>query len=641
MVTTRQTGAADGAGPQGPGSEIPALSAIGEGSPLVGPSRAQLLAALARWGTHLLRDPILLAARGSSILAEDLRILAGASTVEPETKDKRFSDDAWSRFAWRRLEQAYLSRRAALLATADEVDLDPKSAERARFALMQIAEALAPTNYLPTNPAALRRLRETGGRSLVDGARHFASDALHNGGLPSQVDARPFQVGRTLAVTPGAVVERTDQYELLQYRPSTPTVHRRPVVVVSPQINKYYFLDIAPGRSFVEHAVARGLQVFMMSWRSVTAECRNWSVDTYVAACQQAIETSCEITGSEDALSIGFCSGGMTQAMLLAHLAAVSRPLVAASALAVAMIDTEAMSALNAFLTKRSAAASVARSRRKGVLPGRDLAKAFAWLRPNDLVWNYWVHNYLLGETPPAFDVLAWNADTTDLPAELHAGMIQLMMDNALMRPGAMQVLGTPVDLSKVTSDLYLVGAVADHLVPWESVYAGTRVHGGDSRFVLSNSGHIQALINPPGNPKASYFVGDVYPPSASEWLHLAERRTGSWWSDWAAWTIERAGEERRSPRRLGSRLHPVLEPAPGTYVLAGRHATGPQPGGGEGGETAVPAVNGAPTPLRHGPRRAPIAPGGAGQRPGPPHSNANGKAADRLSAPPSVAAGS
>ena len=573
MATTQRSTGVDAAPdrtvPGHPTEHEPAVSSMHGANPFVGLSRAQAVAALARWVRHLVKDPLLVAARASAVVTEDLRIAAGVSEVRPEPRDRRFVDDAWSGPVWHRLEQAYLSRREALLGTVDEMDLDPKSAQRARFVLMQLAEAAAPTNSFLSNPAALQRARQTKGRSLIDGARHFSRDLLHNGGLPSQVDSRPFRVGETVATTPGAVVERAEQYELLQYRPSTEQVRCRPLVVISPQINRYYFLDIAPGRSFVEHAVAQGLQVFMISWRNATPDCRHWSFDTYIAACRQAIETACEITGSDDALSMGFCAGGLTQAALVSYLAAIGSPLVAASSLAVAMIDTEATSTLNVFLTERSAAASIAASRRKGVLSGRELARSFAWVRPNDLVWNYWVSNYLMGETPPAFDVLAWNSDSTNLPAEFHADMVRLMLDNPFMHPGKLQVLGTPVDLSAVATDLYLVGAVNDHLVPWESMYAATQVHGGASRFVLSNSGHIQALINPPDNPKASYFVADRHPAAADEWLRIAERRPGSWWTDWAEWSSERAGEKRRAPRRLGSRAHPVIEPAPGSYVRA------------------------------------------------------------------------
>jgi polyhydroxyalkanoate synthase len=470
---------------------------------------------------------------------------------------------------WRRVAQAYLVAREELLGTVDDLDLDEKSADRARFALMQVTEAAAPSNNLLTNPTALKRAADTRGQSLVDGVRHLAHDLRHNGGMPSQVDTRPFEVGRTLALSPGGVVERTELYELLQYEPTTPRVRRRPVVIIPPQVNKYYFLDLVPGRSFIEHAVAQGLQVFVLSWRNPGPDQRDWSLETYVSACLQAVETTTAITRSPDVTVVGFCAGGITQSLMLGHLAAVGEPLVHASTLAVTSVDSEAKSVMNMFVSERTAASSIERSRRKGILEGRSLSRVFAWVRPNDLVWNYVVSNYLMGQNPPAFDVLAWNGDSTNLPAALHAEFVHLGLENGLMHPNRAEVLGTPIDLSKVTTDLYVVGAMTDHLVPWEAAYAATQVYGGDSRFVLSNSGHIQALINPPGNPKASFFASDEHPPSPEEWLAGATRETGSWWTDWAAWTIARSGTERSAPSELGDRDHPVLAPAPGTYVKA------------------------------------------------------------------------
>jgi polyhydroxyalkanoate synthase len=395
----------------------------------------------------------------------------------------------------------------------------------------------------------------------------MVSDWRHNGGMPSQVDTRPFIVGGNLAVTPGAVVHRTPVFELIQYEPATDSVRERPVLIVPPQVNKFYFLDLAPGRSFIQHGVTQGLQMFVMSWRNPTPAERDWSLDTYVDACLEAAEVACAIAGTPDLNMVGFCAGGITQSLLLGHLAATGRDLVSSSALAVTTIDTEAKSTMNMFATRRSVEAAIAQSRRKGMLSGRDLARVFAWVRPNDLVWNYWVSNYLMGEDPPAFDVLAWNSDSTNLPAALHAEFVRLFMDNALLQPGQLSVLGTPIDLSKVTTDLYVVGATTDHLVPWQAAYVATQAYGGRSRYVLSNSGHIQALVNPPGNPKASFLTSDDTPPDVEVWLKGATRHIGSWWTDWAQWTTERAGEQRPAPTRLGSVRHPPLDPAPGTYV--------------------------------------------------------------------------
>lgn len=474
------------------GGEQPAINAIQGANPFVGLNARQVGGALARWGSRLLREPAVVASTGLAVAAEDLRILTGASEIAPDPKDRRFSDPAWSRPVWKRIAQSYLSRRKALLETVENLEMDEKSRERARFALMQLTEAAAPTNNLLTNPTAIKTMVETRGRSLANGARNLAWDLRHNGGLPSQVDTRPFEVGRTLALSPGGVVQRRDRYELLQYEPTTAQVRRRPLVIIPPQINKFYFLDLAPGRSFIEHAVGQGLQVFTISWRNAGPEQRDWSLDDYVSACLEAIEAACAITGSEDANVIGFCAGGITQSLLLGHLAASGRSLVNASTLAVTTVDTTAKSVMNVFVTERTMAASIAKSGRKGVLESSQLNRVFAWVRPNDLVWNYWVSNYLLGQSPPAFDILAWNGDSTNLPAVLHAEFVKLMVDNALVHPNTVEVLGTPIDLSQVKTDLYVVGAATDHIVPWEAAYVATQAYGGESRFVLSNSGHIQ-----------------------------------------------------------------------------------------------------------------------------------------------------
>ncbi len=548
-------------------NEHSATDSIKGANPFVGLTTRQVASAFGRWAGHMAQRPKVIASTVVDLATTQRRILAGSSGIEPDAKDKRFADPLWDGAVWGRVTRSYLATRKTLLSTVDELDLDEKSADRARFALMQIAEAAAPSNNLLTNPVALRRAIDTRGDSLVKGARHFAWDVRHNGAMPSQVDTRPFEVGRTLALTPGSVVHRTEMFELLHYAPTTPQVHARPTVVIPPQVNKFYFLDLAPGRSFVEHAVAEGLQMFMISWRNPGPDQRDWSLESYVEACLEAVEVVTAITRSPDVNVIGFCAGGITQSVMLAHLAATAQTQVNACGLAVTTIDTHAKSVMNMFVSERTATNAIDKSQRAGILEGRSLARVFAWVRPNDLIWNYWVSNYLLGKSPPAFDVLAWNSDSTNLPAALHADLIQIFVDNSLMHPGMLEVLGTPVDLRKVTADLYVVAAATDHLVPWQAAYGAKRSFGGETRFVLSNSGHIQALINPPDNPKASYYVNDEYPPDPQAWLAGATSHAGSWWTDWASWSKDRSGPLKRSPRVLGNKGHAPLDPAPGTYV--------------------------------------------------------------------------
>ena len=324
---------------------------------------------------------------------------------------------------------------------------------------------------------------------------------------------RPFTVGGNLANTPGEVVHRAEVFELIQYAPAGTRVYARPLVAIPPQINKFYISDLAPGRSLIEHAVAAGVPYFAVSWRNPTAAQRDWNLDTYVAACKEAIEVACEITGSPDANVVGMCAGAITMACLLGHLAETGEPLVHSATFLVAGLDTAQESQVGMLGSRAAVEASRVRSQRAGYLDGNDLAKVFAWLRPNELVWNYWVNNYLMGQNPPAFDILYWNADTTRLPAGLHSDFLDLFVSNGLVE-GTLTVLDTPVDLGKVDVDAYVVAGSTDHIVPWQTAYRTTQLLGGESEFVLSSSGHIQAIVNPPGNPKASFFTGDGPAPS-------------------------------------------------------------------------------------------------------------------------------
>ncbi len=537
-------------------------------NPLVGLNRQQVAAALGRLAQRAAVEPGVVTANVLEALGELIKVVVGRSDVAPDPRDKRFAHPAWrANPIYHRLVQAYLIETKALLEVVDEVELDPKSRERARFSVMLLTEAAAPTNALVGNPSALAKAVETRGRSLLSGLRHWAYDVRHNGGMPSTVDTRPFTVGGNLAVTPGEVVHRSEVFELIQYTPAGKDVYARPLVAIPPQINKYYISDLAPGRSLIEHMVGAGVPYFAVSWRNPTDAQRDWNLDTYVAACKEAIEVACEITGSPDANVVGMCAGAITMACMLGHLAATGEHLVNAATFMVAGLDTAEESQIGMLASRPAVEASRLRSQRAGYLDGEDLAKVFAWLRPNELVWNYWVNNYLMGQNPPAFDILYWNADTTRLPAGLHSDFLDLFVSNGLV-DGTLTVLGTPVDLGKVDIDAYVVAGSTDHIVPWRTAYRTTQLLGGESQFVLSSSGHIQAIVNPPGNPKASFFTGEgAPPPEADEWLERADKHGGSWWDHWTAWLATRSGDRVAAPKKLGSRAHPLLEPAPGRYV--------------------------------------------------------------------------
>jgi polyhydroxyalkanoate synthase len=509
--------------------------------------------------------------RGAALAAELTKVAVGRSDVGPAKSDRRFKDPAWSgNPAFRRLGQSYLATAGALDALLCDVELEWSEERRVRFAAENVVDAIAPTNFPLTNPAVLKAVLDTGGRNFLSGLRHFASDMASRPRIPSMVDRSSFKVGENLAVTPGAVVARTEVFELLQYEPQTDTVRERPLVVVPPMINKYYVTDLAPGRSMIEYLVKRGQQVFAIAWRNPDEHQAEWNLDTYVAAVVEAIDAAREIAGGQQVHALGLCAGGITLATAAAHLAARDElDRLAGLTLAVCVLDNARAGTTSAFLDRRVAALAVAESARRGYLDGRSLAGVFAWLRPNDLIWNYWVNNYLLGKDPPAFDILYWNADTTNLPAGLHRDFVQLSLENSLVHPGALKALGTEIDLSRITVDTYLVAGISDHITPWQNCYRSTQLLGSEPRFVLSTSGHIAAMVNPPGNERASYQTGESNPASADEWLENAAKRRGTWWADWLEWLGERSGEERPAPRELGGAGHDPLGPAPGEYVLA------------------------------------------------------------------------
>ena len=498
------------------------------------------------------------------------KVVAGSSQVEPSPRDKRFADPAWTgNPVLHRLCQAYLVGGSALERVVDEADLDWRSEQQLRFAVQMLVDALAPSNNPFLNPAALKAALDTGGRSYATGLKQFAQDMASRPRIPAMVDGRGFSVGGNLAVTDGAVVLRTPIIELIQYAPRTEQVRALPLLVVPPMINKFYIADLAPGRSMIEHWLDQGQQVFTISWRNPQAEHREWDLDSYVGSVLEALEAVEEITGAPRTHVLGLCAGGITSSVALAHLAAKGElhDRIAGVSLGVTLLDQERAGTVGAMVDPGTAEFAVAQSQRKGYLDGKALAGVFAWLRPNDLIWNYWVNNYLLGKRPPAFDVLFWNSDTTRMPAGLHRDFIRMTIDNALTEPGAVTSLGTPIDLGQIDVDSYVVAGSTDHICPWDSCYRSAHLLGGTTRFVLSTAGHIAALVNPPTNPKSNFRVNDALPESAQEWQAGAVTHPGSWWTDHAAWLGERSGDLVDARSQLGSERHPVLGRAPGTYV--------------------------------------------------------------------------
>jgi polyhydroxyalkanoate synthase len=524
----------------------------------------------------LARHPSRVVRRAGGLGAELARAAVGRSRETPGKRDRRFADPAWTHnWLLHRVLQAYLATATSVDGLITDAELDWRTERRARFTASNVLDAIAPTNFPWSNPVVLKETVDQGGANLARGARRFVRDMSRSPRLPASVDTSKFEVGGNLALTPGAVVLRTDVFELIQYRPTTDEVHEIPLLFVPPTINRYYILDLARGRSLVEHLVAQGQQVFVMSWRNPDVAQGHFDLDTYARAVLEAREAVSEIARQPAVHINAACSGGIITACALAHLAATDAlDGVAGLTMMVCALDNARAGDAAALASRELAAAAVAESARRGYLDGQALAGVFAWLRPNDLIWNYHVNNYLLGKDPPAFDILYWNQDSVRLAAGLHRDFIHIGLDNALTRAAAIDVLGTPVDLAAVDVDSYVVAGLTDHIVPWESAYRGTQLLGGQSRFVLSTSGHIQALVNPPAadpaESRSSYRLTDEPPADPEAWVAQTDVKRGSWWPDYVAWLAERSGDARPAPKKLGSRRHKAAANAPGTYVHAG-----------------------------------------------------------------------
>jgi polyhydroxyalkanoate synthase subunit PhaC len=524
-------------------------------------------------GTALadLMNPAILATEAPRFAAELVKVGLGLSKLE-FGKDQRFADPAWrDNPLYRLIGQSYLAWEQSVGRLVGHQQGGWQRQERARYLANILTGGLSPTNFLFGNPAALKRVLETGGLSLAHGARNFSRDLLTNRGMPQMVDSRPFRLGKNLAVTPGAVVYREEMFELLQYMPSTTAVRERPLLFVPPEINKYYVLDLAPGRSVVEYAISQGMQTFMLVWRNPRPDKSlghgHWGMDQYLAAHVRAFDVVREITGAEDLNLVGLCAGGMTGALAQAHLATRSASPVRAATYLVTMIDGRQPNMVGTLATPQSESV-LAREARKGtVIDRKTMAHNFAWMRPNDLVYSYLVNDWLLGNDAPAFDVLAWNEDATNLSAALALDTNELLTTEKVTVPGGVSFLGTPIDLSKVTSDAFLVAGLRDHITPWRPSYMTSQLLGGDTQMVIVNSGHIQSFVNPVGKSRYQYWWGPAGGADPDAWLAQAEVHDGSWWPRWSEWLLSRSGEEKPSPPGLGSDRYPPGDPAPGRYV--------------------------------------------------------------------------
>ncbi len=505
-----------------------------------------------------------------------MRRLSGQEPLAPlgsTSGDKRFSEPEWSSNPLLAgLVEDYRVRTQAAMQLVDSARLPEATRRKARFAMQLMGDAFAPSNVPWLNPGVVKEAMDSNGMSLVQGLRNFMDDMQNNGGYPRQVDKSGFELGKNIAVTPGRVVLRNELIELLAYDPQTPEVHEIPLLCSPPWINKYYIMDLAPGRSFVEWAIKHGHQVFMISYRNPDEKLSNLTMDDYLrSGLLAALDAVQEITGAKQVNIASLCLGGTMALIALAYLAARGQgDRVKSAAMTNTLIDFSIPGDLGVFTDEETITRLERRMRERGFLESKEMAKTFDWMRSSDLIWSYVVNSWFKGKQPPSFDILAWNGDSTRMPVEMHSQYLRACyLHNSIAKPNEFVIDDTPIDLGKITTPLYVLGAETDHIAPWRATYLTTQHVGGESKYTLTNSGHIAGIVNPPGGKKTWHYTKPsvVKGESADEWQESADRHIGSWWEDWAGWAQAHGGA-KREPYPL-----PEGEAAPGRYV---RNETGP-----------------------------------------------------------------
>ena len=489
--------------------------------------------------------------------------------ASPEAaQDKRFAAPEWSEFPlYRYYRDSYLLASKMMMSSVESAPMDATAKQRMRFFMRQLLDAAAPSNYLLTNPEALKVALETGGASLQEGMKNLLAD-IEKGHI-SMTDESAFEVGRNIANTKGAVVFQNELMQLIQYSPATKKVFERPLVMVPPCINKYYIMDLQRESSLVQYALDNGHTVFMVSWRNVTEEQGTLTWDDYVdKGVITALEAAKAITGADKVNALGFCIGGTQLACALAVLARKKKDFTASVTFMTTLLAFEDVGDIRVFLDKDFVALREKQLEKGGIVPGAQLAGSFVALRANDLVWSYVVNNYLKGKQPPAFDLLYWNADSTNLPGPMYAWYLRnTYQENNLVKPDALTMCGVPVDLRRIKVPAFVLTAREDHIVPWKSGYDGARSLGGPVKFVLGASGHIAGAINPASKNKRNYWANDKVAADADQWLAQAKEVPGSWWPEWAQWLKPKSGKLVAARTKLGDAKHKPIEPAPGSYV--------------------------------------------------------------------------
>jgi polyhydroxyalkanoate synthase len=498
-----------------------------------------------------------------------------AGTAIPPAPDRRFSAPAWNENPVSKFSAAaYLLNAKALSAMAEAVVGDDKTKARVRFAIEQSLAATAPSNFMPLNADAIKKAIDSNGESIGKGIQNLLHDMQQ--GHVSMTDESQFEVGKNVATTEGAVVFENDFFQLLEYKALTKTVYEKPFLLVPPCINKFYILDLQPENSLIRYAAAQGHRTFVVSWRNPDESMTDKTWDDYIEhAAIKAIEVVQSITAAKTINTLGFCVGGTILATALSVLASRGEKPAASMTLLTSLLDFTDTGILDIFIDEQSVAYREKEMGSGGLLKGQDLASTFSFLRPNDLVWNYVVGNYLKGETPPPFDLLYWNSDSTNLPGPFYAWYLRnTYFENNLVNPGKLNVCGQKIDLGKLDMPTYLYGSREDHIVPIGGAYASTQHLPGKKRFVMGASGHIAGVINPPAKNKRSFWTNEKlpvnkFPAAQSDWLKTATEHPGSWWTDWSGWLKGHAGKQVAAPKTYGGRSHKAIEPAPGRYVKA------------------------------------------------------------------------
>ena len=508
-----------------------------------------------------------------SYIAQASQLWSGGLSQAPQVpKDRRFASENWAQNPLAAFTAAAYSLNShALMGMAEAVQADEKTRQRIRFAVEQWVAAMAPSNFLALNPDAQKKALETKGESLSKGLQNMLQDM--GKGYVSMTDESVFEVGKNVATTEGAVVYENDIFQLLEYKPLTEKVHERPFLLVPPCINKFYILDLQPDNSLIRYAVSQGHRTFVISWRNPDASCAHLTWDDYIErAVIEAIGVVQEIAGAAQINALGFCVGGTMLATALAVLAARGQKPVASATLLTTLLDFSDTGILDVFIDEAFVKSREAQMGQGGLLKGQELAATFSFLRPNDLVWNYVVGNYLKGETPPAFDLLYWNSDATNLPGPWYAWYLRnTYLENNLIQPGKLTVCGEKIDFGHLDLPVYIYGSREDHIVPINASYAATKVLPGDKRFVMGASGHIAGVINPPAKNKRSHWIrsDNALPQTLEDWIAGADEFAGSWWTDWAQWLKGHAGKQIAAPKRYGKGTKfKEIEAAPGRYVL-------------------------------------------------------------------------